>query len=284
MTSQALRLTGVGLRPQHYTDFLEANPAVAWVEVHSENYLQPSGNALNNLENIRKNYPVSLHGVGLSLGSADELNWPYLHKLKELITRLDPCLISDHMSWSSINGQYLHDLLPLPYTEETLTHLVARIKQVQDYLGQQLLIENISSYVSFNESTIPECEFINEVAIQSGCGILLDVNNVYVSSLNLGFDANKYISRIKADAVQEIHLAGFTVSTVDGKDVLIDSHNRAVVPAVWELYRETVKKLGLKPTIIEWDDNIPSIDTLFLEAQRAETILRESYDTAKLTG
>ncbi len=279
-----LRLTGVGLRPQHYADFLEAKPAVAWVEVHSENYLQPPVNALNNLEKIRKNYPVSMHGVGLSLGSADELNWQYLHKLKELITRIDPCLISDHLSWSSINGQYLHDLLPLPYTEETMAHLVARIKQVQDYLQRQLLIENISSYVSFSQSTIPECEFINEVAAQTGCGILLDVNNVYVSGLNLGFDTNDYISKINANAVQEIHLAGFIVNTVDGKDVLIDSHSRAVVPAVWELYRETIKLLGRKPTIVEWDDNIPSIDTLFLEAQRAETIMRESYDTAKLTG
>lgn len=279
-----LRLTGVGLRPQHYADFLEAKPTVAWVEVHSENYLQPPINALNNLEKIRKNYPVSMHGIGLSLGSADELNWQYLHKLKELMTRLDPCLISDHLSWSSINGQYLHDLFPLPYTEETLAHLIARIKQVQDYLQRQLLIENISSYVSFSQSTLPECEFINEVARQTGCGILLDVNNVYVSGLNLGFDANDYISKINADLVQEIHLAGFTVNTVDGKDVLIDSHNRAVVPAVWELYRKTIKILGRKPTIVEWDDNIPSIDTLFLEAQRAETIMRESYDTAKLTG
>jgi uncharacterized protein (UPF0276 family) len=279
-----LRLTGVGLRPPHYTDFLEAKPAVAWVEVHSENYLQSSSNALNNLENIRKNYPVSLHGVGLSLGSADELNWQYLHKLKELITRLDPCLISDHLSWASINGQYLHDLLPLPYTEETLTHLVTRIKQVQDYLQRQLLIENISSYVSFSESTIPECEFINEVATLAGCGILLDVNNVYVSACNLGFDASDYISKMNASLVQEIHLAGFTVSPIDGNDILIDSHSRAVVPAVWELYRETIKLLGCKPTIVEWDDNIPSIDTLFLEAQRAETIMRESYDIAKLTG
>lgn len=279
-----LRLTGVGLRPPHYTDFIDAKPAVAWVEVHSENYLQPSGNALNNLEKIRKNYPVSMHGVGLSLGSADELNWQYLHRLKELVTRIDPCLISDHLSWSSIDGQYLHDLLPLPYNEETLAHLVTRIKQVQDYLQRQLLIENISSYVSFDESAIPEYEFINEVATQSGCGILLDVNNVYVSSRNLGFDASHYISKINASLVQEIHLAGFTVSTIDGRDVLIDSHNRAVVPAVWELYRETIKMIGRKPTIIEWDDNIPSIDTLFTEAQRAENIMRESYDIAKLTG
>lgn len=279
-----LRLTGVGLRPPHYTDFIEAKPPVAWVEVHSENYLYQSNNVLKSLLHIRNSYPVSLHGVGLSLGSADELNWSYLHKLKELINRLDPCLVSDHLSWSSINGQYLHDLLPLPYTEESLDHIVTRIKQVQDYLQRQLLIENISSYVSFSQSTIPEYEFINEVATRAGCGILLDVNNVYVSALNLNFDANTYISKINAQHVQEIHLAGFTVSTVASKDVLIDSHNRAVVPAVWELYRETIKLIGRKPTIIEWDENIPSIDTLCLEAQRAENIMRESYDTAKLTG
>lgn len=279
-----LRLTGVGLRPLHFDDFLETKPPVAWVEVHSENYLHSSSNLLNKLENVRKDYPVSLHGVGLSLGSADELNWQYLQKLKELIARLDPALVSDHLCWSSINGQFLHDLLPLPYTEETLEHMVDRIKQVQDYLQRQLLIENISSYISFNQSTIPEAEFLNAVAAGTGCGILLDVNNVYVNALNLNFDAHDYISKINTHHVQEIHLAGFTVSTIDGKDVLIDSHNRAVVPAVWELYRETIKTLGRKPTIIEWDDNIPSIDTLFVEAQRAETILRESYDTAKLTG
>lgn len=279
-----LRLTGVGLRPQHYSNFLETKPPVAWVEVHSENYMQPNSNALNNIEKVRKDYPVSLHGVALSLGSADDLNWQYLHKLKELVTRLDPCLISDHLCWSSINGQYLHDLLPLPYTEESLEHVVSRIKQVQDYLQRQLLIENISSYVDFTQSTIPESEFINEVATQAGCGILLDVNNVYVSALNLGFNANEYISKLTPDYVQEIHLAGFTVTTIDGNDILVDSHSRAVVPAVWELFRETIKQLGRKPTIIEWDENIPSIDTLFLEAQRAESILRESYDTAKLTG
>jgi len=278
-----LRLSGIGLRPLHYDDFLESKPPVAWVEVHSENYLNQS-NLLNKLYKVRKDYPVSLHGVGLSLGSADELNWQYLHKLKDLVIRLDPCLISDHLCWSSINGQFLHDLLPIPYNQETMEYMVSRIKQVQDFLQRQLLIENISSYITFNESTIPESEFINELANQTGCGILLDVNNVYVSALNSNFNPNDYISKISSKHVQEFHLAGFTVTTIDGKDVLIDSHNRAVVPAVWELYRETIRLLGRKPTIIEWDDNIPSIDTLFVEAQRAETILRESYDFAKLTG
>lgn len=279
-----LKLTGVGLRPPHYNDFLEAKPMVAWVEVHSENYIYQTDHILKTLETIRSHYPISMHGIGLSLGSTDELNWQYLQKLKDLTARLEPCLISDHLSWSSYNGQYFHDLLPLPYTEETLEHLVIRIRQVQDYLQRQILVENISSYINFSQSTIPEYEFINEVATRSGCGILLDVNNVYVSALNTHFDATNYISHIDAKHVQEIHLAGFTTNTIDNQDVLIDSHNRAVVPAVWELYSQTIKLLGRKPTIIEWDDNIPSIDTLYLEAQRAENIMRESYDTAKLTG
>lgn len=280
----ALQLTGIGLRAPHYSDFLEKRPPVAWLEVHSENYFGEGGKPLHVLEQIRNDYPISLHGVSLSIGSADELNWKHLNKLRDLINRLQPCLVSDHLCWSSINGHYLHDLLPLPYTQDTLEHLVSRIQQIQNYLQRQILIENVSSYVSFKHSSLSEQEFLSEVAKQSGCGILLDVNNIYVSATNLGHDPEKYIDAIPAELVQEIHLAGFTTSVIDGKEVLIDSHNRAVIPAVWDLYRKAIQHLGVKPTIIEWDADIPCLETLCLEAFRAETIMRETYVPAKRTG
>lgn len=279
-----LKLTGIGLRKPHYREFLEKKPGVAWVEVHSENYFGEGGKALNTLELVRRDYPVSLHGVSLSLGSADELNWQHLKKLRDLITRIDPCLVSDHLSWSSIDGQYLHDLLPLPYTEEALDHLVTRLQQVQEYLGRQILIENISSYIQFDSSTIPENEFLVEVARRSQCGILLDINNIYVSATNLGFNPKMYLSSIPKDYVHEIHLAGFSTRTINEKEVLIDSHNHPVVPAVWNLYREAIAILGTKPTMIEWDADLPALETLYLEAYRAEQIMREVYATTKLTG
>jgi uncharacterized protein (UPF0276 family) len=280
----SLQLTGIGLRPLHHKELLEKRPSLAWLEIHSENFFTDGGEDIELLEQIRKHYPVSAHGIGLSIGSSDDLNWHYLKKLRDLINRLNPCLVSDHLSWSSLNGQYFHDLLPLPYTQETLLHVVERIKQVQDYLQRQILIENVSSYIQFEESNIPEWEFIAEVARQSECSILLDVNNVYVSATNLGFNPLEYLAAIPAKSVQEYHLGGFITTTIDHKEVLIDTHSRAVVPAVWELFREAVKMLGAKPTIIEWDNDIPSLDTLAMEAYRAEKIMRESYVTAKLTG
>lgn len=279
----SLLLTGIGLRSAHYTEFLEKRPGVAWLEVHSENYFGEGGRALTILENLRRDYPISLHGVSLSLGSADELNWQHLKKLRDLVTHIDPCLISDHLSWSSIEGQYLHDLLPLPYTEEALQHIVGRIQQVQDYLKHQILIENISSYVQYTSSTIPEHDFVREVALKSGCGILLDINNIYVSATNLDQDPYAYIDAMPANLVQEIHLAGFTTTIINEKEVLIDSHNRPIVPAVWDLYRKAIQQLGRKPTIIEWDTDIPTLDTLCLEAYRAEKIMKEvADDTTKL--
>lgn len=284
MASPSLLLTGIGLRPPHYTDVLTKRPGIAWLEVHSENYLGDGGKPLQTLELVRELYPVSMHGVGLSLGSADDLNWQHLKSIKELMARVQPCLVSDHLAWSSIDGQYLHDLLPLPYTEESLQHVVSRIQQVQDFLQRQILIENISAYISYSQSTIPEWDFLRSVAEQSGCGILLDVNNIYVSATNLGFNPSQYIKAIPGKLVQEMHLAGFTTVSINGRDVLIDSHNQFVVPAVWDLYRETVKYIGRKPTIIEWDTDLPSLETLCLEAHRAEKILRETYVTSQHTG
>jgi len=280
----SLLLTGIGLRTPHYTPFLEKQPGVAWIEVHSENYFGEGGKPLHILEQIRRDYPISLHGVSLSLGSADELNWQHLKKLKELANRIQPCLISDHLCWSSIDGHYLHDLLPLPYTEEALDHLATRIQQVQDYLNRQILIENISSYIQFPYSDFSEQDFLKEVAERSGCGILLDINNIYVNATNFGMDALAYLSVIPAKLVQEIHLAGFSTAVINDKEVLIDSHNRPIVPAVWDLYRQAIQHLGSKPTIIEWDADIPPLETLCLEAYRAEKIMRETYVAAKLTG
>lgn len=280
----SLLLTGIGLRAPHYSEFLEKRPSVAWLEVHSENYFAEGGKSLRILEKVRRDYPISLHGVGLSLGSADELNWQHLKKLRDLITYIDPCLISEHLSWSSLDGQYLHDLLPLPYTDEALNHVVDRIQQVQEYLRRQILIENISSYIRYKHSTMLEHDFLREVALKSGCGIVLDINNIYVNANNLGFNPHTYLTGIPANLVQEIHLGGFTTTTIQDKEVLIDSHNRPVVPAVWDLYREAIRQLGRKPTIIEWDANLPSLDTLCLEAYRAEKIMRETqHESAKLT-
>lgn len=283
MTSQLL-LSGIGLRTPHISEFLEKKPGIAWVEVHTENYFGEGGRPIHMLEKVRQDYPISLHGVSLSLGSTDELNWHHLTQLKELSKRIDSCLISDHLSWSSFNGQYFHDLLPLPYTEESLEHVADRIRQVQDFLGRQILIENISSYIQFNQSTIPEWDFLRAVAEQSGCGILLDINNIYVSATNLDFNPVTYLEAIPGKLVHEIHLAGFTTIILDDKEVLIDSHSARIVPAVWDLFRQSVRQFGTKPVIIEWDNDLPALEKICLEAYRAENIIRENYVAAKRTG
>lgn len=277
----SLQLAGIGLRTPHYSEILDKKPGVAWFEVHSENFFGDGGKPAYFLEKIREYYPISLHGVSLSIGSADELNWQYLKKLRDLIKWLHPCLISDHLAWSSIHGQYFHDLLPLPYTEESLKHIINRIQTIQTFLDRQILIENISSYVQYTHSTLSEWDFIKEVAQQSGCGILLDVNNIYVSAMNLEFNPATYLAGIPPRFIQEIHLAGFTSTYIDDKEMLIDTHNRPIVPAVWNLYREAIRLFGIKPTMIEWDTDIPALETLCLEAFRAEKIIRETYGSSR---
>jgi uncharacterized protein (UPF0276 family) len=279
----ALQLTGIGLREPHYADFLEKRPHIAWIEVQTENYFGDGGYALSVLENLRHDYPISFHGMSLSIGSADELNWQYLKKLKDVIARINPCLVSDHLSWSSIDGQYLHELLPLPYTEETLSHVVTRIQQVQDYLQKQILIENIASYVRYEQSTFTEWEFLHEVAMRSGCGVVLNLNHVYLNATNFGFNPDIYLSALQTKYIHEFHLSGFTSTVINEKEILIASHNRAVVPAVWNLFQRAIQTLGRKATIIEWDTDLPTLDALCLEAYRAEKILRESHAIAKLT-
>jgi len=263
---------GIGLRAPHVHELLERLPALDWVEVHSENYFG-NGIPLEYLQRVREHYDISLHGVGLSVGSTDALDRRHLGELRELIARVEPVFVSEHLSWSCAGGLFLNDLLPLPYTEEALRHLIARVAEIQDRLGRRLLIENISSYLEYRESQIPEWEFLAELATRSGCGILLDVNNIYVSACNHGFSPLDYLRAIPADSVGEIHLAGFTRKQADGVEILIDTHNRRVVPEVWYLYALALSYTGKVATLIEWDADLPVLDVLLDEARTAQLIL-----------
>jgi uncharacterized protein (UPF0276 family) len=257
---------GICLRSQHYQTILQNKPKVNWFEVLSDNYLMEGGQALDYLEKIREYYPVTLHGVGLSLGSADPLNMPYLARLKKLADWIQPAHISDHLAWVSISGQYLHDLIPLPYTESVLNHVANRITHIQDFLGQAIAIENPSSYLSFKESTIPEWEFIQNLVDKTKCYLLIDVNNIYVSAINHGFDAETYLNAIPIGRVKEIHLAGYE----NREKYLFDTHGYRVHPPVWTLYKKALKRLGSIPTLIEWDTNIPTFEVLKEEANKAQ--------------
>jgi uncharacterized protein len=267
------------LRAPHYREVIESRPNVAWLEVHSENYFGDGGAPLHYLERARELYPVSLHGVGLSLGSTDPLNRAHLQRLKRLIAHIEPGLVSEHLCWSSAEGRYLNDLLPLPYTPEALDHVVARIRDVQDYLGREIVIENLSSYLQYRHSTMPEWEFLAAVAEHAECGILFDVNNVYVSACNHRFDALTYLRGIPAARVREIHLAGHTVKQHEDGEILIDTHNARVSEAVWALYRASVAHLGARPTLIEWDSELPTLDVLVDEASIATRYLEQVNDT-----
>jgi uncharacterized protein (UPF0276 family) len=271
---------GIGLRSQHHRDALVNPVLTGWLEVHSENYFGQGGIPLRDLEAIRADYPLSLHGVGMSLGSIDELDRQHLRQLQDLIQRIEPGLVSEHLSWSSFGGRYLNDLLPMPYTDETLTHLATRISLVQDYLGRQLLIENPSSYLEYGFSSYSESEFLNALAHRSGCGILLDVNNVYVSCVNHGWNALDYLYEIAADKVGEIHLAGHSVKNVGEQSMLIDTHNAPVSDAVWQLYQAAIQHLGSRPTLIEWDADLPAWELLVAEAAIADTYLEQAYAQA----
>jgi uncharacterized protein len=257
---------GIGLRAPHYREILKTLPRIGWLEVHSENYFGAGGQPLYFLEQIRNHYPLSLHGVGLSLGSSDELSKPHLKKLKKLIQLFEPGLVSEHLCWGAIGGRSLNDLLPLPYTQEALQHVSAHICEAQDFLGQRILIENVSSYLQFKQTTIPEWEFLSEVAARTGCGILLDVNNIYVNSMNHHFDPLRYIDTVPVTAVEEIHLAGFDTNG----SCLIDTHGTPVSADVWALYEHALARIGNKPTLIEWDTDIPPLATLLSEAAKAE--------------
>ena len=266
---------GVGLRSEHYPAILEAYPPMDFFEAISENYMNTGGRPLTMLEQVRERYPVVLHGVALSIGSCDPLHPQYLESLKRLVDRIQPEMVSDHLCWSGAGGAVLHDLLPLPLTEESVEHVVRRVDQVQTCLGRKILLENVSTYVTFSHSVMPEWEFIAEVARRSGCGILLDINNIYVNAVNHGFNPLDYLRHIPAQMVGQFHLAGHTPM---GK-FLFDTHSARVTEHVWELYREALKLYGRVSTLIEWDEAIPSFDELSAEAGRARTFYSQTAGT-----
>jgi len=273
---------GIGLRSKHHIEILDTKPNIPWLEVHTENFFAEGGASINFLEKISKLYPLSFHGVSLSIGSADGLNQNYLKKLKSVIERFNPILVSEHLSWTSYNGIYTHDLLPIPYNKETLSLIREHIDHVQNFLGRQILIENPSSYLEFKKSTMKEDEFLNEIAHQTKCGILLDVNNIYVSGKNNNFDPFKY--KVEKEYIKEIHLAGHTiVDTSVGDKMIIDTHSDFVCSDVWELYKHTIKDTGPVATLIEWDENIPELSVLLKEAEKAQTIINsyKNYNVSK---
>jgi uncharacterized protein (UPF0276 family) len=302
--------TGIGLRAQHHLEVLSQSPRAAWFEAHSENYFADGGSHVECLSRIRARYPLSLHGVGLSLGSTDPLDEIHLANLRRAVTRFEPLLVSEHLSWSSAGGRFANDLLPLPYTEEALRHVSSRIAQTQNYLGRQILIENVSSYVEFEASTLTEWDFLAAVAAESGCGILLDLNNIYVAAHNHGFSAEEYLRAIPQAAVQEFHLAGH--SRVDlrgdvdlhggvdlhgdvvlngaadlncdvdpnGEVLLIDTHGSPVCEDVWDLYQAALLRFGPIPTLIEWDTDIPALDVLQAEADKADVLRARAHVAA----
>ena len=251
---------GIGLRPKHYPRILEGQRA-DWFEVISENFMIPGGRPLAVLERVRADTPVVLHGVSLSIGSTDALNLAYLDDLARLIARVEPSWVSDHLCWGSHGRRYAHDLLPLPYTEEAIDHVVGRVREVQDRLGRRILLENVSSYVAFRHSTMPEWAFISAIAEQADCGILLDVNNVFVSAVNHGFRAADYLAGLPADRIGQIHLAGHS----DHGTHLLDTHDAPVRGEVWDLYRDAVRRFGALPTLVEWDDHVPPIEDVLAE-------------------
>ena len=278
--NQRIQGFGLGLRTDHYSDFVTAPQKVDWLEIISENYMVDGGKPLHFLDRIRQDYPMVMHGVSLSIGSTDPLDDDYLRMLKSLARRVEPAWVSDHLCWTGTDSLNLHDLMPLPYTEATLRHLVPRVAQVQDVLGLPFLLENVSSYVSYRSDEMKEWEFIGELAARSGCELLLDVNNVYVSSVNHGFDPQVFIDAIPVAAVRQIHLAGHE----DHGNYIIDTHDHPICDAVWDLYAYTFRRFGAVPTMIERDDNIPCLDELVdeLDAVRllSERVFAEQREAA----
>jgi uncharacterized protein (UPF0276 family) len=261
---------GIGLRSAHHEALLRERPRVGWIEVHTENYFHDGGPQVRDLERAREIYPLSLHGVGMGLGSADPLDRSHIAKLRRAIERFAPSLVSEHACWASHDGEHFNDLLPLPYTEESVAHLAGRVAQAQDLLGRQILIENLSCYLSFKCSRLTEWEFLAAVVERSGCGLLLDVNNAYVNSVNVGLDAVAFINGLPVGAVGEIHLAGHARQVVDGREILLDDHGSKVPEPVWKLYELALRRFGRVPTLIEWDTNLPELSVLVGEADRAQ--------------
>jgi uncharacterized protein len=271
------RSVGVGFKPEHFEAIVDTRPELGFFEIHAENYMGAGGAPHRRLDAIRERYPLSLHGVGLSIGSPGPLDRAHLQRLAAVARRFEPILLSEHLAWSTHEGAFLNDLLPLPYTDETVALVSEHIDEVQNALGRTMLLENPSTYVVFAESTWAETDFLREIARRTGCGLLLDVNNVFVSAVNHGFDPDRYLADFPLAAVGEIHLAGCADDTDDsGLPLLIDAHNSPVRDAVWSLYATAIRRLGPTPTLIEWDNDVPSWPTLLDEARRAERVLIEA--------
>ncbi len=267
---------GLGLRVDHYDAILEDKPAIDWLEIVSENYLVPGGRPLDYLERFRERYPLVMHGVSLSIGSTDPLDRDYLKSLRQLADRVQPAWISDHLCWTGVEGINLHDLMPLPYTDEAIAHVVDRVRQVQDFLGRRILLENVSSYVGYTHSTVPEWEFVSAIAKAADCLLLVDVNNVYVSSVNHAFDALEYLDGLPAERVQQFHLAGH----LKGGRLIIDTHDATISDPVWQLYAEALRRYGPVSCLIERDDHIPPLAELMAELEQARAISSETLALA----
>jgi len=260
---------GVGLKAEHMLNVIKTKPDLAFFEVHAENYMTAGGNHMRFLDEVCDSYSLSVHGVGMSLGSAEGIDAQHLKKFEQVVERYKPELVSEHLAWSVHDGHYLNDLLPLPLNESTLAVVADNVSRMQDAVGRKVLIENPSTYVAFKATDIDEPEYLARLAEQTGCGILLDVNNVYVSGRNNGFDAEDYLARIPGEMVGEIHLAGHVVKQVDGAEIRIDDHGSSVIDDVWSLYRHTIERIGARPTLIEWDSNVPELPVLVCEAHKA---------------
>ncbi len=270
-------LFGLGLRAEHYTEILDQAPRLDYFEIISEDFLVSGGSPLYYLDKIRANYPLVMHGVSLSIGSSDELNWDYLKELKNLAQRVQPLWISDHLCWTGVQNINTHDLLPLPYTEISIQHVVERVKRVQEFLGQQILLENVSSYVSYAASQMSELEFLVEVAERADCLILLDINNVYVSAFNHHFSAEHYLSAVPVERVRQFHLAGHKRH----EHYIVDTHDAQIIPEVWDLYHYAVQRFGNVATSIERDDHIPPLSELMQELEQARRVATKAIATKK---
>lgn len=268
---------GLGLRHNHFQEFIENKPDVSWLEVHTENFFSEHSTSSKYVAKIRQDYPISAHCVGLSLGSAAvecPIREQHLQQIKKTINWLQPSMVSDHLSWSASDGvNYLPDLLPIPYTEEAFKVVTKNINRVQDVLQRQILIENPSSYLSFNDSTMLEWDFLAELSKTTGCGLLLDVNNIYVSAFNHNFDALTYLESLPIEAVKEMHLAGYSIDIIEGKEVYIDTHGQKVYDGVWQLFEKAIQRFGDVPTLIEWDTDVPELSVLLAEKEKAEIII-----------
>ena len=269
---------GVGLKSEHYRTILETRPDIGWFEVHPENYMLEGGPPLRYLEAIRADYPLSLHGVGMSLGSCGPPPRDHLDRLKALVDRFEPFLVSEHLSWSRIGKRFLADLLPVPMTREALDAMADNVARAQDHLGRRMLIENPSTYLRFEHEEVPEPEFLAELARRTGCGLLLDLNNLFVCASNHGFDPLAWLDAFALEAVGEIHLAGHAVDDADGHVIRVDDHGSPVGEEVWALYREVIARRGAVPTLIERDANLPPFDALLEEARQADRIAREASE------